>query len=91
MGDEAGRPDPNPENREGPRGRGDGWVLVNGRRHTLPVSGTVVQMLRQLGIDPDTSGIAVAINDHVVSQTDWDMRLLAPGDQVEVVRAVQGG
>ena len=91
MGDEAGRPDPNPENREGPRGRGDGWVLVNGRRHTLPVSGTVVQMLRQLGIDPDTSGIAVAINDHVVRRTDWEMRRLAPGDQVEVVRAVQGG
>jgi len=44
-----------------------------------------------LGIDPDTSGIAVAINDEVVRRTDWERWRLAPGDQVEVVRAVQGG
>jgi sulfur carrier protein len=87
----AGRPDPHPENLEGAPGRGDGWVLVNGRRHPLVVQGNVVQLLSQLGIDPDAPGIAVAINDEVVRRTDWETRWLVPGDQVEVVRAVQGG
>jgi sulfur carrier protein len=65
--------------------------LVNGRRHPLLVHGNVVELLSQLGIDPDTSGIAVAINDEIVRRTDWETRRVAPGDQVEVVRAVQGG
>jgi sulfur carrier protein len=89
--EQAGRPDPHPEDREGAPGRGHGWVLVNGRRHPLALQGNVLQLLSQLGIDSDTAGIAVAINDEVVPRTDWEMRTLAPGDQVEVVRAVQGG
>ena len=91
MREQAGRPDPHPGNRQGAPGRGDGWVLVNGRRHPLLVHGNVVELLSQLGIDPDTSGIAVAINDEIVRRTDWETRRVAPGDQVEVVRAVQGG
>ena len=91
MTERVGRPDPHPEKREGTPGRGDGWVLVNGRRHPLAIQGNVLDLLSQLGIDSDTAGIAVAINDEVVPRMDWEMRRLAPGDQIEVVRAVQGG
>jgi sulfur carrier protein len=35
--------------------------------------------------------VAVAVNDQVVRRPDWAVRRLAPGDRVEVVRAIQGG
>jgi sulfur carrier protein len=80
-----------PGDTEGEPARVDGCVLVNGQRHQLPTSGNLVHLLRQLGIDPDAQGVAVAVNDEVIRRPDWVGRRLAPGDHVEVVRAVQGG
>jgi len=37
------------------------------------------------------SGIAVAVNGEVVRRAAWPATSLAPGDQVEVLTAVQGG
>jgi sulfur carrier protein len=37
------------------------------------------------------AGVAAAVNDEVVSRAAWDSTLLADGDQVEVLTAVQGG
>jgi len=37
------------------------------------------------------TGVAAAVNDEVVSRAAWDSTLLADGDQVEVLTAVQGG
>lgn len=91
MGEQIWHPDPEQGSSEGEPVPADGWVLINGQRQPLPVNGTLVQLLRQLGTDPDTPGVAVAVNDQVVRRPDWAVRRLAPGDRVEVVRAVQGG
>jgi sulfur carrier protein len=91
MEDRIERSNPEPACSEGEPVAPDASVLVNGRCHPLPAHGNLVQLLRQLGIDPDTSGVAVAVNDQVVQRPQWAMRRLAPGDRVEVVRAVQGG
>jgi sulfur carrier protein len=37
------------------------------------------------------SGVAAALNGDVIRRTAWESTRLAPGDQVEVVTAVQGG
>ncbi len=37
------------------------------------------------------AGVAAAVNDEVVRRAAWDSTLLAEGDQVEVLTAVQGG
>ena len=37
------------------------------------------------------SGVAVALNGEVVRRADWACTPLSPGDQVEVLTAVQGG
>jgi sulfur carrier protein len=39
----------------------------------------------------EASGIAVAINESVIRQSDWDDATLADGDTVEVITAQQGG
>ena len=36
-------------------------------------------------------GLAVAVNDSVVPRSAWGATPLAPGDAVEIVRAVGGG
>jgi sulfur carrier protein len=37
------------------------------------------------------AGVAAAVNDEVVRRAAWDSTLLADGDQVEILTAVQGG
>lgn len=37
------------------------------------------------------SGVAAALNGDVIRRAAWETTRLAPGDQVEVVTAVQGG
>lgn len=69
----------------------DASIVLNGRSHPLPVDGSLVQLLGQMRVDPAIAGVAVAVNGEVVPRSDWAARRLAPGDRVEVVRAVQGG
>ncbi len=44
-----------------------------------------------LGLSPDGKGIAIAVNDTVVSRSRWQEHELRDGDHIEIVRAVQGG
>jgi sulfur carrier protein len=69
----------------------DASIVVNGRLHPLPADGSLIHLLSQLSVDPGSAGVAIAINGEVVPKPEWVARLLAPGDRVEVVRAVQGG
>ncbi len=55
--------------------------LADGR--TTPAA---FQVLTRAG-----SGIAVAVNGEVVRRSEWETTVLANGDQVEVLTAVQGG
>ena len=64
-------------------------VIINGEQHQVagPMSlGDAVSMLTTAAI-----GVAVALNGEVVRRPDWTSTPLSPGDQVEVLTAVQGG
>lgn len=64
-------------------------VTINGTSHELPAGATVTQAVRTL--TEVRSGVAVAVNDEVVSRGAWDATALAEADRVEVLTAVQGG
>lgn len=64
-------------------------VIVNGAARRLE-EGATVDAAVAAGA-PRTSGIAVAVNDEVVPQQAWSSTVLAPGDRVEIVVAMQGG
>ncbi|GAA2879890.1 sulfur carrier protein ThiS [Streptosporangium fragile] len=64
-------------------------VTINGTAHELPDGATVAQAVRIL--TANRSGVAVAVNDEVVSRGAWDSTALAEDDRVEVLTAVQGG
>lgn len=66
-------------------------VQLNGEPFILSPGTNVEALLRQLRIDPQQIGIAVAINRRVVPRTQWRETTISEGDQIELVYARQGG
>ena len=66
-------------------------VVLNGEARELPADATVVDAVSATGAREDERGIAVAVEGEVVPRAEWEARMLAEGESVEVVHAVQGG
>lgn len=64
-------------------------VLLNGETVEI-ADGTVVAVLNALDL-VKADGIALAIDGEVVPRSTWTDLKIAPGQRIEVVRAVQGG
>jgi thiamine biosynthesis protein ThiS len=64
-------------------------VVINGTARELPDGATVAHAVRTL--TDMTTGVAVAVNDEVVTRGTWDTTPLSEADRVEVLTAVQGG
>jgi len=65
-------------------------VNLNGERTPLPDEATLVEAVTASGAD-QARGVAVALDGEVVPRAEWADRRLSDGQEVEVVRAVQGG
>ena len=69
---------------------GDTTVRINGE--TQPLAGPrVLDVLQALGIDPARRGVAVAIDGTVAPRTQWSDARLHGGEEIEIVRPLQGG
>ena len=66
-------------------------IELNGATHTLAADDSLQTIVEALNIPGYPRGIAVAVNDRVVSRDDWAGARLHAGDRVEIIRAVQGG
>ena len=66
-------------------------VVVNGERRELPEEATVEAAVREAGVGEPARGVAVAVDGEVVPRPEWTTTDLREGQQVEVLRAVQGG
>lgn len=65
-------------------------LRINGVEVEIPAA-TVAELLAVRGIDPKARFLAVALNGEVVRRSDWPRQALAAGDNVEIVRPLQGG
>ncbi|MFF4614493.1 MULTISPECIES: sulfur carrier protein ThiS [Nonomuraea] len=63
--------------------------MINGASHEVADGMTVAQAVRTL--TTATTGVAVAVNDEVVTRSSWETTALSDRDRVEVLTAVQGG
>lgn len=63
-------------------------IQLNGEK-TETSSRTVAELLRETNA-PD-SGVAVALNGLVVRRGEWENAVLKESDEIEIIRAVQGG
>ena len=64
-------------------------VRVNGERRELAEGTSVEEIVRR--ITEAERGVAVAVDGEVVPRSAWAATALADGQQLEVLRAVQGG
>jgi sulfur carrier protein len=64
-------------------------VMINGTARQVPDDMSLERAVSL--ISPAVSGVAAAVNGEVVRRASWPSTVLAPGDQVEVLTAVQGG
>jgi sulfur carrier protein len=65
-------------------------IRVNGETEPLVVA-TLAALLEEKAIDVGQRGIAVALNGAIVPRAAWPQTRLRPGDNIEIVRARQGG
>jgi sulfur carrier protein len=69
--------------------RQNGTICINGESEPLVAS--LAELLEAKEIGLDARGVAVALNGALVPRQAWRDTRLAPGDDVEIVRARQGG
>lgn len=68
-------------------------ITLNGEEVLFNKEQSFPELLVSLGIDPDSQGLAVAVNAEVVPRTEWKNGnfTLKPHDKVEIIHAVSGG
>lgn len=66
-------------------------ITVNGETKEVSPGLTLQQLLLELEIDPSRPGIAVAINQEVILRTLWEETEIQPDNEIEIIRAAQGG
>lgn len=64
-------------------------VNVNNTAHTFNSSSNLQDLLTQLDISE--KGIAIAVNNQIISKTEWGHHQLAEGGHILIIRATQGG
>jgi sulfur carrier protein len=65
-------------------------LIISGEEKEIK-AGFVNDLLSALRLPEDGRGIAIAINDSVISKSRWAEHELREGDRIEIVRATQGG
>ncbi len=65
-------------------------ITVNNQTYTLTSSCTITEMLSAI-LQISAGGIAVAVNQSIVSKSSWASYHLEAGDQVMLIKATQGG
>jgi sulfur carrier protein len=66
-------------------------IELNGVRSELREGTSLRDAVIVAGADPESRGVAVALDGEVVPRQDWGTTELREGQSVEIVRAVQGG
>ncbi len=66
-------------------------IRLNGEDREVRLNLNIYELLIDLELNPDQSGIAVAVDQEVIPKTKWKKTKLAEYCEVEIIRAVQGG
>jgi sulfur carrier protein len=65
-------------------------LMVNNKTEKLQTGNKLSEMLLQLNL-LDKRGIAVAVNNTVISKPNWQQFELKQNDKITIIRPTQGG
>jgi len=65
-------------------------IRLNDQERVVGDAATLGFLLGELGL-AERRGVAVAVNDTVVSRSSWSTRQLVENDRVLLIQATQGG
>jgi len=66
-------------------------ITLNGEERSLEAAKTLGDLLTEIGVPGEGTGIAIAVNGTVVRRSTWSECTLREGDNIEIIHAVQGG
>ena len=64
-------------------------ITVNNEAYTVAINATIANILNQLQIP--LQGIAIAVNQEIVSKTDWETHIITENQHILIIKATQGG
>ena len=64
-------------------------VRVNGEPQSVTEGATVLDLLAQLGLEPER--VAIELDRRIVKRAEWEGRVLGEGAELEIVQFVGGG
>ncbi len=64
-------------------------IQVNGEKRTAEEGQTLLELLRELELEPER--VAIELDRRIVRQTQWPETRLSEGAQLEIVQFVGGG
>jgi sulfur carrier protein len=65
-------------------------IRLNGKSRELAQVSSIAMLVGSL-VGEEQEGVAVAVNGEIVTRSQWPEREVQDGDDIEIVRAVQGG
>lgn len=65
-------------------------VFLNGKEIQFKLNGSLSELLSANGL-ADKKGIAVAVNNLVITRSQWTMTQINKGDKIIIIKATQGG
>jgi len=64
-------------------------IKVNNTPYQFQADSSLGTILNDLEVS--TNGIAVAVNQNIITKTDWNTQTLNEGDEILIIKATQGG
>jgi len=64
-------------------------ITVNNNTKSLNDASSIETMVTQLNLEP--KGIAIAVNQTVISKSEWNKTHLKENDNITIIKATQGG
>ena len=65
-------------------------VYINDKESTVDRNYNISKLINFLKIE-NTNGVAIALNNEVISKANWDSIYLKENDNILVIKATQGG
>jgi len=66
-------------------------ITVNNNFQEVSANLNIVSLMENLFPNGNTRGLAIAINQEVISKENWPSHIIKENDKVMIIRATQGG